>query len=296
MIRSMTGFARVSGAISDRYHVSVTIKSVNHRYLEASVRLPEFLWETESVIRAMAAEILGRGKIDISVRVQRTGDPDYSVRINARIANAVVPQLRSLMEEQGLGNALSGSDLLRIPDLINVEAVEGELDPAEQEQFTELIRAALSRVTEMRDREGEGLRKDILARMDSIAALRDQLLAERESINAELAEQFRARVAEIVKAVDSQVNEDRIAQELVMMAERADVAEELSRLGIHVDQVRKLIAGKEPAGKKLDFLSQEMLREINTLGSKSRSSTIRTIVVELKAEVERIREQVQNVE
>lgn len=296
MIRSMTGFARVSGAISDRYHVSVTIKSVNHRYLEASVRLPEFLWEMESAVRAMATDILGRGKVDISVRVQRTGDPDYSVRINARIANAVVPQLRTLMEEQGLGNALSGSDLLRIPDLINVEAVEGELDPAEQEQFTALIRSALDRVAEMRDREGEGLRKDILDRMDSIASLRDELMKERDSINAELAQQFRARVAEIAKTVDIQVNEDRIAQELVMMAEKADVAEELSRLGIHVDQVRKLIAGKEPAGKKLDFLSQEMLREINTLGSKSRSSAIRTTVVELKAEVERIREQVQNVE
>lgn len=296
MIRSMTGFARVSGAISDRYHVSVTIKSVNHRYLEASVRLPEFLWEMESPVRAMATDILGRGKVDISIRVQRTGDPDYSVRINSKIANAVVPQLRSLMEEQGLGNALSGSDLLRIPDLINVEAVEGELEPVEQEQFTELIRSALNRVAEMRDREGEGLRKDILDRMDSIASLRDELMKERDSINAELAQQFRTRVAEIAKTVDIQVSEDRIAQELVMMAEKADVAEELSRLGIHIDQVRKLIAGKEPAGKKLDFLSQEMLREINTLGSKSRSSAIRTTVVELKAEVERIREQVQNVE
>src|SRR5450755_977578 len=119
MITSMTGFGRAAGAISERYFVAVTAKSVNHRFLEASVRLPEYLWELEPTLRQLATDTFSRGKVDVSIRVQRTQQPEYSVRINQQIANNVIPQLKTIAEDLGLGHSFTASDLLRIPDLLN---------------------------------------------------------------------------------------------------------------------------------------------------------------------------------
>src|SRR5438128_8497159 len=156
MIHSMTGFGRAAGALSPRYSVAVTAKSVNHRFLEATVRMPEFFWELESTIRLLASDTFSRGKLDISVRVQRTAQPDYNVRINAQIANAIVPQLRSMAEELGLGS-FSGGDLLRIPDLLEVEAMESELSEEEREGMMRIVREAFDQMLAMRAREGESL-------------------------------------------------------------------------------------------------------------------------------------------
>ncbi len=296
MIRSMTGFGRLSDALSERLNATVTVKTVNHRFLEVSVRVPDSLWELESSIRALAAEAFSRGKVDISLRLQRTSEPDYTVRINSRVANAVIPEIRALLEEQGIQQSITGSDLMRVPDLLQVDTVDTEWEDSEHQALRELLRSVFDRVNEMRTSEGDGLRKDILERLATIDQGRVSLLERREAITAELMDSFRLRVAELARTAGIEVPEERVAQEIVMLAEKADVAEELTRLGLHLEQARKVIAGAEPAGKKLDFLSQEMLREINTLGQKSRSGDIRGLVVELKTEVERIREQVQNVE
>jgi uncharacterized protein (TIGR00255 family) len=296
MINSMTGFGRAAGALSSRFFVAVTVKSVNHRFLEASVRLPEFLWELEPMVRAIASETFSRGKVDISVRVQRTQQPEYSVRINTQIANTVIPQLRAIAEELGLGSSFSGSDLMRVPDLLNVEPVESEIADEERETLGILVRNALAGVGGMRSKEGEALQTDIEARLASIRTLQQQLSGHRDAVRGELLASYQQRVQEIASQAGVEVNQDRIAQEVVMMVEKGDIAEELTRLAHHVDQMQKAITGKEPAGKKLDFVSQEMLREINTMGSKSRAAEIRGLVIELKTEVERIREQVQNVE
>jgi uncharacterized protein (TIGR00255 family) len=296
MITSMTGFGRAAGALSERFFVAVTAKSVNHRFLEAGVRLPEFFWELEPAVRAIASETFSRGKLDISIRVTRTQQPEYSVRINAQIANTIVPQLRSLSEELGLGSTFAGSDLMRVPDLLQVEPIESEIRDEEREALAAIVRDAFSQMTAMRKKEGESLQSDITARMQTIRELQAKLTEHRDEIRAELLASFQQRVGEIAAQAGVQVSEERIAQEVVMQAERGDIAEEITRLTHHVDQTEAAIKGKEPAGKKLDFLSQEMLREINTMGSKSRSAAIRTLVVELKTEVERIREQVQNVE
>jgi len=298
MIHSMTGFGRAAGALSPRYFVAVTAKSVNHRFLETSVRLPDYLWEAESLIRSIASETFSRGKLDISIRVQRTAQPEYSVRINAQLANTVVPQLKSIAEELGLGSTFSGGDLLRVPDLLQVEAVDAEITDEEREALTALVREAFAQMTAMRAREGESLHADVTARLANIRALQQRLTEHREEFRAELLASYQQRVQEIAAAAgaDVTVNQDRIAQEVVIMVEKGDIAEELTRLAHHVDQIEKAIGRKEPAGKKLDFLSQEMLREVNTMGSKSRSAVLRTVVVELKTEVERVREQVQNVE
>jgi uncharacterized protein (TIGR00255 family) len=296
MIHSMTGFGRASGALSPRYAIAVTAKSVNHRFLEAGVRLPEFFWELEPVIRAIASEMFSRGKVDVSVRVQRTAQPEYSVRINSQIADAIIPQLRSMAEELGLGGTFSGGDLLRVPDLLQVEAVDSELTEEEREGLTRVVREAFAQMLAMRAREGESLRTDILGRLGTIRQLQQRLAGQRDQIRDEMLANYRQRVQEIAAAAGVDVSADRIAQETVIMVEKGDIAEELTRLAHHVDEIEKAIGGREAAGKKLDFISQEMLREINTMGSKSRSALLRTLVIELKTEVERIREQVQNVE
>jgi uncharacterized protein (TIGR00255 family) len=296
MIYSMTGFGRAAGALSERFFVAVTAKSVNHRFLEVSVRLPEFFWELEPSVRAIASDTFSRGKVDVSIRVTRTQQPEYNVRINTQIANTIVPQLRSLSEELGLGSTFAGSDLMRVPDLLQVEPVESEIREEERDALGAIVREAFAQMVAMRKKEGESLQSDITSRMRTIRELQVHLAEHRDEIRAELLASFQQRVAEIAAQAGVQVPEERIAQEVVMQAERGDIAEELTRLTHHVEQSESAIGGKESAGKKLDFLSQEMLREINTMGSKSRSAVIRTLVVELKTEVERIREQVQNVE
>lgn len=296
MIHSMTGFGRAAGALSARYFATVTAKSVNHRFLETSVRLPEYMWDMEAPLRAIAAEVFSRGKLDLSIRIQRTQQPDYSVRINTQIANTVIPQLRSIAEELGLGASLTGSDLMRVPDFLQVEPIDAEIIDEEREALVRIVREAFAHMTAMREREGASLRDDIASRVKSIREVANELARHREDIRGELLASYQQRVQEIAAQAGTDVAQDRIAQEVVIMVEKGDIAEEITRLEHHLEQTEKLIAGKEPAGKKLDFLSQEMLREINTMGSKSRSAAIRTLVVELKTELERIREQVQNVE
>jgi uncharacterized protein (TIGR00255 family) len=296
MIHSMTGFGRASGALSPRYFATVTTKSVNHRFLEASVRLPEWMWDMEAPLRALASEFFSRGKLDLSIRIQRTQQPDYSVRINTGIANQIIPRLRSIAEELGLGSSLTGSDLMRVPDLLQVEPVDAEVTDEEREALVALVREAFNALRELRVREGVSLRDDISARVATIRRLSGEIASHRDEVRGELLASYQQRVQEIAAAANVEVAQERIAQEVVMMVEKGDIAEEITRLAHHLDQIEKAIAGKEPAGKKLDFLSQETIREINTMGSKSRSAAIRTLVVELKTEVERIREQVQNVE
>src|SRR5205809_2029181 len=175
MITSMTGFGRAAGALSARYFVAVTAKSVNHRFLETSVRLPEYMWEAESMVRSIAADTFSRGKLDISIRVQRTAQPEYSVRINAQLAGTVVPQLKSIAEELGLGTTFSGSDLLRVPDLLVVEAVDAEITDEARDALASLVRVAFAQMAAMRAREGESLHADVAARLGRIRELQQQL-------------------------------------------------------------------------------------------------------------------------
>ncbi|HVR39143.1 MAG TPA: YicC/YloC family endoribonuclease [Thermoanaerobaculia bacterium] len=296
MITSMTGFGRASAALSPRYFASVTAKSVNHRFLEVSVRLPEYLWEMEAPLRAIASEIFTRGKLDLSIRVQRTEQPEYAVRVNPQIAGVVIPRLRAIAAELEIEHTFTGSDLLRVPDLLQVEPVDTEVSDEERDALARVVREAFVQMVAMREKEGESLRTDIATRVAAIRDLQEKLAAYRDDIRGELLANYQQRVQDIAAQAGVEVAQDRLAQEVVIMVEKGDIAEELTRLTHHLDQMQKVIDGRESAGKKLDFITQEMVREINTMGSKSRSATIRTLVIELKTEVERIREQVQNVE
>src|SRR6476646_1153398 len=185
MIQSMTGFGRAAGALSERFFVAVTAKSVNHRFLEVSVRLPEFFWELEPGLRAIASETFSRGKLDVSVRVTRTQQPEYTVRINTQIANTIVPQLRLLSEELGLGSTFAGSDLMRVPDLLQVEPIEGEIREEERDALSAIVREAFSQMIAMRRKEGESLQSDITSRMKTIRDLQSRLAEHRDEIRAE---------------------------------------------------------------------------------------------------------------
>ena len=296
MIRSMTGFGRSAGRAGDRFELTVTTKSVNHKYLEVAVRLPEWLWEFENVVRQTAAELFKRGKIDVSIRVRRLSEPSYDVRLNRELAARVVPALQSMTEDLGLAGRPSLADVLRIPDVLSVEANDGEVTDVERDAMREVVIVAFRQMLESRSTEGAELAKDIAGRVDSIDQMRQQLLDERATFIEEQLNSYRERVAEIASSAGAAIDSDRLAQETVLLVEKGDVAEELTRLEIHLREIRRLLLKESGEGKRLDFLAQEILREINTIGSKSRSAKIRSVVVELKTEAERIREQVQNVE
>jgi uncharacterized protein (TIGR00255 family) len=185
---------------------------------------------------------------------------------------------------------------MRVPDLLQVEPLDAEVTDEERAALLALVRDAFGQLASMRAKEGEALRIDIAARLATMRDLRERLASHRDEVRAELLASYQQRVLEIAGAANVEVSADRIAQEVVFMVEKGDVAEELMRLLHHIEQIENVLKGKDAAGKKLDFQSQEMIREINTMGSKSRSAEIRTLVIELKTEVERIREQVQNVE
>lgn len=296
MIRSMTGFGRAAGRAGDRFELTVTTKSVNHRYLEVSVRLPEWLWEFENSVRQAASELFKRGKVDVSIRVRRLSDPNYDVRLNRELAARVVPALQAMSEDLGLLTRPALSDVLRIPDVLSVEAIDGEVSDSEREAMREVVVTAFQQMLESRSAEGAELAKDITARILQIDVMRRTLLDERAMFIEEQLAAYRERVAEIATRAGAPIDADRLAQETVLLVEKGDVAEELTRLEIHLKEIRRLVEKDTGEGKKLDFLAQEILREINTIGSKSRSAKIRSVVVELKTEAERIREQVQNVE
>lgn len=297
MIRSMTGFGKASASAAEKWSVSVTIRSVNHRYLELGVRLPEAFWDLESAVRATAGEYVQRGKIDVAIRLRRVGEQESNVRINRRIVSAVVPQLTLLLAEMGHSASVDVGDLIRIPGVLETESADEQIDDDERAAILGIIASAFAELRTMRDQEGTTLAADISRRVDAVDELRAAVDEMIPSVRQELADAFRRRLADIRRDFDYEVADEKIAQEIALMLDRGDVAEEMTRLASHIEQMRKVLAGGEDGtGKKLDFLTQEMLREINTLGQKSRAAGLRSLVVELKAEVERIREQVQNVE
>lgn len=296
MIRSMTGFGRASGKVGDRLLISILARSVNHRYLEVSVRLPEVLWEMEPAIRSLASSTFQRGKLDVTIRAERLRDPDYEVRLSRNIAARVLPELKGLLSEYGIEANLTPSDLLRIPDLLQVVPREEVLDENEQADVLRVVGEAFAALISMRETEGLALRRDIETRLGEVRTGFASIAAMRPTIQQEALQSYKQRIDDLARSSGVSVDPDRLAQETVILVEKADVAEELARASSHIDQIQTLLDSPEPAGKKLDFLSQELLREVNTTGQKSRSAGVRSAVVELKTAVERIREQVQNVE
>jgi uncharacterized protein (TIGR00255 family) len=291
MIRSMTGFGAGRGAAGAEA-LDVEVRSVNHKFCEVKARLPRELAALEPDAVKLVKERLARGGVDLSVR--RAGPAGgVAPRVDLALAEAYARAFEELRKRLGLAGGPSLADVAAADGVIRLDEPALDLDAA-RAALRAALGAALDALVVMRAREGEALARDLVGRLDVIEALVGRAAA----LVPQTVEHHRARLAERVQELSRGIPLDpaRLAQEVALFADRTDVAEEVTRLRSHLAQARALLAGGEPAGRKLDFLVQEMHREVNTIGSKSQSAEIAAIVVTAKAEVERMREQVQNVE
>ncbi len=286
----MTGYG--SGEIFFRDHsLSIEARSVNHRYLESSVRGPRWALSLEGKIREAVKKRFSRGRFDIFIHYSEANN--HSQAIDIKAAREFVDSLRGLRDELGISGDV---DLALLAGFR--ESLKGsELTISAEEVSEPLLSAlgtALGTLSEMRRREGEALERDILAHLENAARLtgeiRDRLPEAQEALTARI----RERLVKLAEGMD--IDEGRIEQELIFAAERGDISEEISRLGSHIDQFRGMVKSDDPLGRKLDFLIQEMNRETNTIASKSVDLTLTQFAVDLKSTLEKIREQVQNVE
>ena len=297
MIRSMTGFGR--GEYSDEISkVTVEIRSVNHRYLDIYVKMPRRYSFAEETIKSAIKERLHRGKVEVSVSVDNIGKSDSDVRLDKELAARYYNVLSELKDSFDFGedSRVSLSLLSKMPDVI-VTTPAAEDEEAMVKRLLGATSRALDDFCSMREAEGEKLAADLSARADTIQEIRDRIEKRAPEIEKEYAAKFKARVEEILGGV-YEVPAERIALEAAIFADKANITEELVRLGSHISQLRKFLQsdGREAIGKKIDFLIQEMNREANTIGSKSNDGEITSSMLELKAEIEKVREQVQNIE
>ncbi len=291
MIRSMTGFGAGGGA-SGGEEIAVEIRSVNHKFCEVKVRLPRELAALEPLVVRTVKDRLARGGIDVSLR--RAGAAGaMAPRVDAVLAEAYARAYAEVQARLGLHDPIQLRDIVAAEGVIRLDERDADLDAARAATDGALAEA-LDALGAMRQQEGEALAADLEGRL----AIVESLVARVEVLAPMAVEHHRTRLAERVKELTQGLPLDpgRLAQEVALLADRSDVAEEITRLRSHAAQARVLLGGQEPAGRKLDFLVQEMHREVNTIGSKSQHAELSGLVVSLKAEVERMREQVQNVE
>ena len=297
MIRSMTGFGR--GEYSDEISkVTVEIRSVNHRYLDIYVKMPRRYSFAEETIKSAIKERVHRGKVEVSVSVDNIGKSDSDVRLDKELASRYYNVLSELRDSFDFGeeSRVSLSLLSKMPDVI-VTTPAAEDEEAMAKRLLGATEKALDDFCSMREAEGEKLAADLSARADTIQNIKDHIEKRAPEIEKEYAAKFKARVEEILGGV-YEVPEERIALEAAIFADKANITEELVRLGSHISQLRGFLNsdGRNAIGKKIDFLIQEMNREANTIGSKSNDREITSNMLELKAEIEKVREQVQNIE
>jgi uncharacterized protein (TIGR00255 family) len=291
MIRSMTGFGSGRGAAGAE-EVVVEARSVNHKFCEVKIRLPRELSALEGDLGRAVKDRLARGSVEVTVRRAGPGGA-VAPRVDAALAEAYARAYAEVAARLGLQGQVSLSDVIAAEGVIRLDDRDADLEAA-RAAADRALGQALDALVAMRIREGEALRRDLEARLATVEAL----VLRVEALAPQAVEHHRTRLAERVLELTRGIPLDpsRLAQEIALLAERTDVAEEVTRLRSHVAQARQLLGGGEPAGRKLDFLVQEMHREGNTIGSKSQQAEISGVVVALKAEIERMREQVQNVE
>lgn len=294
MIRSMTGFA--SAALEDaRGAVGVTLRTVNHRFLDLQVRLPSALASREPQVRALVQARLGRGRVELQVTAQSRAAVVPVVRINDAFARALGQAVAEARAAGLVEGGLTISDLLRHPQALTVrEAVSEEADGGLAELVDAAVAQALEALDRMRTHEGAHLAADLQQRRSELAALIDRIVAAAERGRADLESRLLQRARDVAATLP--IDQALLAQEVVRTAQRSDITEEVTRFRGHLDHWDALTGGAEPCGRKLDFLLQEMNREINTIGSKADGLDVSEVVILAKAELERLREQVQNVE
>ena len=293
----MTGFASVNSE-DDRATISVTIRAVNHRHLDLQLRVPQSLAAIESEVRASVAKVVARGRVEIGLLLQLRQVPGVEVEFNDAFGAALEKALDQARSRGLITGTLTPGDILRLPQALTIRERPVEADEAAQAELAARARAAIGRaladLDTMRDTEGAHLRADLDERRNLVRDLVERIAVAADEGRLGVEERLRERVRQLREEL--QADEAAVAQEIVRMAARSDISEELSRFRAHVSHWVTLADSAEPCGRKLDFLLQEMNREVNTMGSKADGLRVSELIIAAKAELEKMREQVQNVE
>lgn len=291
LIKSMTGFGR--GEFSQGASTfSVDVRSVNHRYSDVSVRMPRAMSVLEEKVREFVNEKISRGKVDVYINYSTFGQ-NSQVKLDTNLAKAYVDSLKILKEMFAIKDDISLSLLTRFPDIMALETVEQDMEELWL-ILKEALKIAINALVEMRKREGERLKKDLLEKLVNVRGLVENIKEKSYSIVDEYKNKLYDRIKELTQ--DIPIDENRLLTEVALFADKSSIDEELVRLSSHMEELRKALNFNGSIGKKLDFIIQEMNREVNTIGSKVTDLGILNNVINIKTEIEKIREQVQNIE
>ena len=293
MIRSMTGYGRSKYQNENREY-TVEIKSVNHKYCDINIRIPYTLNYLEDNVKKIVVEKVNRGKIDITITFNNNSDVGKNIKINLELAEQYIKELSKLEERTGIKNDISTMTVAKLPDVLNIS--NDDEDELIWNELKQAVQTALTNFIEMREFEGNKIKTDLLNRIEIINEKINSIKTYSSGLIEEYVVKLNTRLKEILKT--DVVDEARLAQEVVIYADKCSIEEELTRLSSHVNQLKSILNSKEymSVGKKMDFIIQEMNREINTIGSKSGCLEITNLVIETKTELEDIREQIQNIE
>lgn len=292
MIKSMTGFGRGENSQNGK-EFTVEIKTVNHRYSDIFVKMPRQISFMEDKVRELVGKAISRGKIDVFITYYNYSEDAKHVAFDESLANAYIKAVEELRDKYGLKDDITVSLISKYPDVLKVEQAEED-----EELLWSLLKVSVNKAIEalvkMREIEGEGLKNVLLDRADYIESVIGEIAKRAPEIPKEYKLKLTTRIKDLM---DQQtIDENRLATEVAIFADRCSIDEELVRLSSHINQMREAFSLNQPVGRKLDFLVQEMNREINTIGSKANDLSITKHVVELKSEIEKIREQIQNIE
>ena len=290
-MKSMTGFGRASLESNGKNYI-IEIKTVNNKYSDITVKSPKRLSFMEDKIRKQIANRITRGKVEVSVSFFDFSNKSKNVVLNKEIAKEYIKQLREIADENNLSENISVVEIAKLPDILN--SIDSDNDEEIAGEALQCLNMALDSLIEMRKTEGENIKQDLLVRIERVQNLVDKIAENSKGIVEEYVSKLEKRVKEILKT--DVVDENRIAQEAVIYADKTSIEEELTRLNSHIVQFKELVNSDGPVGKKLDFMIQEMNRETNTIGSKAGSGEITKAVIDLKVELGDIREQIQNIE
>ncbi len=292
MIKSMTGFGREQGIV-DGYEILVEIRSVNHRYFEFNSRLPRNFGYLDEKLKSLSGERISRGKVEVFVTISKNEGTEAEIEVNLDLARGYVNALRNANEALELNDDLSLTSLMRFPDVFKIQLVQDD-EEIIWNAVKQICSTALDKFIDMRETEGQKMYDDISSRLEFIENKTNEI----KSIMPQINENYKNRLYSKIKETlaDKDVDEQRILTEVAIFSDKTAVDEETVRLHSHISQFRELINSDEPVGRKLDFLVQELNREVNTIGSKAQDLSVTKTVVDLKSEIEKIREQIQNIE
>ena len=293
MIRSMTSFGRSNSEEGKKRVFTVEMKSVNSRYLDVNIRMPKSIISLEEEIRKMISNSLNRGKVDVFINMKNYNEGAGVPKVDINLAQGYLQCLKEIEEKLNIKNDISVMQIARFPEVITMIEEEDKIDEI-WEELKPLISSSLDMMINMREVEGEKLKEDILIKINQIEELVSKVEEFADSIPKVFKQKLEERLKDLLGNVE--VDENRIATEVCILADKATVDEEIIRLNSHINQVRETLKLNEPIGRKLDFIVQEMNRETNTIGSKSSDIKMTNIVIDIKNILEKIREQVQNIE